>query len=104
MKAVTDDSFVKDVLGAEKPVVVDFWAPWCRPCTKMKPHLEALSLERTDVEFVCVDIDVNDKTAASLGVMSIPTLFLYQNGEVKDRIVGNMDKSKIEEWLSANMS
>ena len=92
MKDVTDASFASDVLGADKTVVVDFWAPWCGPCRAIAPALEELAGETERVEFVKLDIDENPETAARYGVLSIPTVILFEGGEARETVIGARPK------------
>jgi thioredoxin 1 len=88
MRSVTDASFREDVLEAGRPVVVDFWAPWCGPCKNVTRVLEELAGETEDVEFVMLDIDDNPSTAAKYDVLSIPTVILFAEGLPAETVIG----------------
>ncbi|HET7045358.1 MAG TPA: thioredoxin [Gaiellaceae bacterium] len=92
MRAVTDETFERDVLQAGGPVVVDFWAPWCGPCKAIEPALDELATVSTGAEFVKLDIDANPAVAARFGVLSIPTVILFAGGEAKETVVGARPK------------
>lgn len=95
--AVTDAEFNNEVLEADKPVLVDFWASWCGPCRMIAPILEELAQEHAEkLKIVKIDIDANNQTAQKYGVMSIPTLILFKNGEASERLVGYMPKAQLE--------
>jgi thioredoxin 1 len=105
--AVTDASFKLEVLDADVPVLVDFWASWCAPCKMIAPIVEELAGEYEGrVKVVKLDIDANPLTPGSLGVMSIPTLMLFKGGKAEQRIVGYQPKaslkSKVEAVLEAS--
>jgi thioredoxin 1 len=95
-KTVTDESFTSDVLQREKPVLVDFWAEWCGPCRQVSPILEEIAGEHADkIEIVKLNVDENPRTAADYGVVSIPTLNVYQGGEIVKSIVGAKPKAML---------
>src|SRR5476651_1771686 len=96
---VSDSSFQNDVLGSSKPVVVDFWAEWCGPCKMIAPALEELAVELGEkITVAKINIDENPQVATKYGVRSIPTLMLFNQGQVADTKVGAHPKSKIKEW------
>jgi thioredoxin 1 len=92
---VNDDNFQAEVLEADRPVLVDFWAPWCGPCRIIAPHLEELQSEREDIRVVKLNVDDNPQTAATYNVMSIPMLLLFKHGQVAHQIIGAMPKSRL---------
>jgi thioredoxin 1 len=103
-KTVTDASFQQDVLGASKPVLVDFWAEWCGPCRMIAPALEEISNELSEkVTVVKLNIDENPDAPTKYGVRGIPTMILFKNGEKVGDIVGARPKSQIQSWLESNI-
>jgi thioredoxin 1 len=98
---VTDDSFEAEVLKADGPVLVDFWAEWCGPCKQIGPALEQISDELAGtVKIAKVDIDDSPMTPSRMGVRGVPTLMLFKGGELISMKAGAMPKGKILEWLA----
>jgi thioredoxin 1 len=97
----SDASFEADVLKSSEPVVVDFWAEWCGPCRMIAPALDEISGQVGDkVKIVKLNVDENPNTAAKYGIMSIPTLLMFKNGEISSRQVGAAPKQKLHQWIS----
>lgn len=96
---VTDESFEKEVLKSDKPVIVDFWAEWCGPCRILGPRFEELSREMPDVKFCKFNVDENQETAGSFGIMSIPTLLIFRKGQLADRVIGALPKESLRKKI-----
>ncbi len=102
---VDDGQFDQTVLKSPIPVLVDFWAPWCRPCTMIAPILDELAEEYSGrITFARMDVDQNAKTAARYQVMSIPTLLLFKNGGPISNMVGLRPKEELKQSLDAALS
>ena len=96
---VTDATFQSEVLEAEGPVLVDFWAPWCGPCRVVHPVLEEMDAERDDLKIVSINTDENQETTARYQVLSIPTLILFKDGEIAKKVIGALPKRRLEAEL-----
>jgi thioredoxin 1 len=103
MRELTDETFEAEVLASERPVVVDFWAPWCGPCKAVEPVLADLAEAYGDVEFAKMNIDEHPLAASRFGVLAIPTAILFEGGEARETVVGARSKSQYEQawetWL-----
>ena len=98
----TDSNFSTEVLKSDTPVLVDFWAPWCGPCRQIAPAIDQLASENAGaVKVGKVNIDENPGTAQEYGVSSIPTLLIFNGGEVVNRLVGAQPKSRLQQALDA---
>ena len=98
---VSDSNFETEVLKSAEPVVVDFWAEWCGPCRMIAPALEEIAGSMNGrVKIVKLNVDENPATAAKYGIMSIPTLMLFKNGELASRQVGAAPKQKLQQWIN----
>ncbi|MEZ5125344.1 MAG: thioredoxin [Thermoleophilia bacterium] len=101
MDAVSQDSFESEVISTPGKVLVDFWAEWCGPCRMISPVLEEMSGDYENVKFVKINVDEAPAVAQQFGVMNIPTILAFENGEVKQRVVGAMAKAKLIDELSS---
>ena len=99
---VSDADFESEVLKSANPVVVDFWAEWCGPCRMIAPALEEIAGSLgSKVKIVKLNVDENPQTAQKYGIMSIPTLMIFKNGEMAARQIGAAPKQKLEQWITA---
>jgi thioredoxin 1 len=97
---VGDEDFEAQILKADRPALVDFWAPWCGPCRAIAPAVETLADEYRDrLKVAKINIDDHPKTASAYGVMSIPTLILFKDGKVQDTLVGLVPKERLEAFV-----
>ena len=92
---VTKENFQQEVLGSDRPVILDFWATWCGPCRMIAPTLERIAEEREDIKVCKVDVDEQRELALQFGIQSIPTLLIFENGAVKNQSVGVVSKDRI---------
>ena len=99
VNTVTAVNFEKEVLEADVPVVVDFWAAWCTPCKMLSPIVDEAAKEREDVKFCKVNIDQESELAMRYGVMSIPTLILFKSGQIAKKSIGLISKEELLQLL-----
>ena len=99
---ITDDNFEEEVIKSDKPVLIDFWATWCGPCKMIAPIVEEMAKEYDGkVKIGKLDVDSNQQSSIKYGVRSIPTLLLFNNGEIKETIIGAVPKAQIVQKLEA---
>ena len=96
---ISSENYEEEVLKADKPVIIDFYADWCGPCKMLSPIVAEFAKENDTVKVVKINIDENEELAVQYGVMSIPTLVVIENGETKNTSVGLISKSEIEELV-----
>lgn len=96
---ITNENFENQVLRAENPVLLDFWAAWCGPCRMVSPIVDEIAAERSDIAVGKVNVDEQSDLAERFGITSIPTLVVIKNGKIVNRAVGAMPKAKIIEML-----
>lgn len=96
---ITNANFKEEVLESDKKVLVDFWAPWCGPCRMVSPIVEEIAAENSAIKVAKINIDEQPQLASQYGVMSIPTLMVFENGDIADKAVGARNKSFILQML-----
>ena len=97
---ISKNNFQEEVIHSDKPVLLDFWAPWCGPCRMVGPILEEIAEERPDIKVGKINVDDNMELAVQLGVDSIPALFYYKNGQLEKRLTGYRSKEDLEAELA----
>ena len=104
VQAVTDETFEEEVLNSDKPVLVDFWATWCAPCRALAPVIDEVAKDFADqAKVVNVNVDENSGTAGKYNIKGIPTLLLFNGGEIKDQIVGNTTKDTLAKMIQSQL-
>lgn len=93
--SVNKNNFNQEVLNSDKPVLMDFWAPWCGPCCMVVPLVEEIAKERSDIKVVKINVDEEQELAMQFGVMSIPTLVVMKNGKIANQVTGARPKAQI---------
>jgi len=103
-KEINDSEFEKEVVNSKEPVLIDFWAEWCRPCKMLTPIIDQLSEEMQDtIKIVKMNIDENPDSPSTLGIRSIPTLMIFKNGKQVASKVGAHPKNTLEKWINSSL-
>ena len=97
--SVNKNNFNQEVLNSDKPVLMDFWAPWCGPCRMVAPLVEEIAKERSDIKVVKINVDEEQELAMQFGVMNIPTLVVMKNGKIVNQVTGARTKAQILDML-----
>ena len=97
--SVNKNNFNQEVLNSDKPVLMDFWAPWCGPCRMVVPLVEEIAKERSDIKVVKINVDEEQELAMQFGVMNIPTLVVMKNGKIVNQVTGARTKAQILDML-----
>jgi thioredoxin 1 len=102
-KEINDSNFDGIISTATKPILVDFWAPWCGPCKQIAPILDQISQEISEIEIYKCNVDDNPESPSKFGVRGIPALMIFKNGKLADSKVGSLPKTALAEWIKSNI-